>query len=144
MGYSVAERLAPLAERYNPRPIRERVLMLATALVLVLVAGWELVVVPVQQEHQQLQNRLQSLSANADGLLAQQQTLDRQLATDPSQALRNQLNARQQRLEALNRQISETTGELIAPRAMVALLQKILAAQDALDLQGLELQKPSP
>lgn len=144
MAHSLAARLATLADRYNQRPIRERALMLATALVLVMVVGWELAVVPVQQEHQRLQNRLQALSADASALLAQQQTLDRQLATDPSQALRSQLSARQQRLEALNRQISDTAGELIAPRAMVSLLQNILAAQASLELQGLELQKPTP
>lgn len=144
MAHSFSDRLASLADRYNQRPVRERALMLATALVVLVVVGWELAVVPVQQEHQRLQNRLQALSADADGLLAQRQTLERQLATDPSLSLRNQLSARQQRLDALNRQISDTTSELIAPRAMVSLLQTMLAAQDELALQGLELQKPTP
>lgn len=132
------------ADWYNQRPIRERALILATALVLVLLAGWELAVVPAQQAHSQLENRLQALSAERDSLLAQQETLDRQLANDPSQALRSQLSARQQRLDGLNRQISETTGQLIAPRAMVTLLRDILSAQESLELQAMSLQKPTP
>ena len=77
-------------------------------------------------------------------MLAQQQTLNAQLATDPSRELRNQLNARQQRLERLDQQIADTTGQLIAPTAMVALLRNILAAQESLELQALELQTPTP
>ncbi|TYC60354.1 MSHA biogenesis protein MshJ [Marinobacter sp. BW6] len=136
--------LARAAQWYNQRPIRERALILLTALVLVLVLVWELGGTPLQQRHQSLENRLQTLSASRDDLLAQQQALDEQLATDPSRELQNQLNARQQRLERLNQQIADTTGQLIAPKAMVALLRNILAAQESLELQALELQTPTP
>lgn len=132
------------AEWYNLRPIRERALILLTALVLLLVLAWELGITPLQQRHQSLENRIQALSVSRDDLLAQQQSLNQQLATDPSRAMRDQLNARQQRLDRLNRQIADTTGQLIAPKAMVALLRDILAAQDSLELQALELQTPTP
>jgi MSHA biogenesis protein MshJ len=135
---------AQAAEWYNQRPIRERALILLTSLVLVIVLGWELVVTPLQQRHQGLENRIQTLSASRDDLVAQQQSLEKQLSTDPSRVLRNQLNARQERLDRLNRQIADTTGQLIAPPAMVALLRDILAAQDALVLQGMELKTPTP
>ncbi|MDX1560812.1 MAG: type II secretion system protein GspM [Marinobacter sp.] len=136
--------LARAAQWYNLRPIRERALILLTALVLVLVLVWELAVTPLQQRHQSLENRIQTLTASRDDLLAQQQTLNQQLATDPSREMRDQLNARQQRLDRLNRQIADTTGQLIAPTAMVALLREILAAQESLELQALELQTPTP
>jgi len=136
--------LARAAEWYNLRPIRERALILLTALVLVLFLVWELAVTPLQQRHQSLENRLQALTTSQDDLLVQQQMLNEQLATDPARELRNQLSARQQRLERLNQQIADTTGQLIAPRAMVALLRDILGAQDSLELQALELQTPTP
>lgn len=135
---------ARAADWYNQRPVRERALLLLTALVVLIFAGWEFAVTPLQQENQRLENRMQTLSASRDDLLAQQQMLNEQLATDPSRVLRNQLTARQQRLDRLNRQISETTGQLIAPTAMVALLRDILAAQDSLVLQGMELKTPAP
>lgn len=136
--------LARAAQWYNLRPIRERALMLLTALILILVLVWEIGVAPLQQRHQSLENRLQTLAASRDDLLAQQQMLDAQLATDPSRELRNQLNQRQQRLERLNQKIADTTGQLIAPKAMVALLRDILAVQGALELQVMELQTPTP
>ena len=119
-------------------------MILLTALVLVLVLVWELGITPLQQRHQSLENRIQTLSVSRDDLLAQQQTLNQQLAKDPSRELRDQLNARQQRLDRLNRQIADTTGQLIAPKAMVALLRDILTAQESLELQALELQTPTP
>lgn len=136
--------LARASQWYNLRPIRERALILLTALVLVLVLVWELGITPLQQRHQSLENRIQTLSVSRDDLLAQQQTLNQQLAKDPSRELRDQLNARQQRLDRLNRQIADTTGQLIAPKAMVALLRDILTAQESLELQALELQTPTP
>lgn len=132
------------ANWYNDRPIRERVLIALTTGALVFVLGWELLVAPVLAERQQLDNRMQTLSASRDNLLAEQQTLNSQLANDPSAELRERLQVRQNRLERLNQQISETTGQLIAPRDMVALLRNMLAAQQGLALESLLLREPLP
>lgn len=129
---------------FNERPIRERALLTITALVVVLFAGWELAVAPVVASNEQLRSRLVSLSDSRASLMEQQGLLTEQLATDPSQVLRNQLAARQQRLERLNNELAETTGRLIAPRAMVLLLRDMLAAQDKLELLGVDLLAPVP
>lgn len=144
MAGSPGNSFARAADWYNQRPIRERGLILLTALVLSIFVGWDLVVAPLQQEQQSLESRMQTLVVSRDNLMAQQQALHEQLTTDPSRVLREQLNARQQRLDRLNRQIAETTGKLVAPRAMVALLRNMLAAQDSLVLQGMELKTPTP
>ena len=144
MAGSPGNSFARAADWYNQRPIRERGLILLTALVLSIFVGWDLVVAPLHQEQQNLESRMQTLVVSRDNLMAQQQALNEQLTTDPSRVLREQLNARQQRLDRLNRQIAETTGKLVAPRAMVALLRNMLAAQDSLVLQGMELKTPTP
>lgn len=129
---------------FNERPIRERALLTVTALVVVLFAGWELAVAPVVASNDQLRSRLAALSDTRASLADQRRQLEEQLASDPSQVLRNQLAARQQRLERLNDELAETTGRLIAPRAMVVLLRDMLAAQDKLELLGVELLSPVP
>ncbi|MCR8916409.1 MSHA biogenesis protein MshJ [Marinobacter panjinensis] len=129
---------------FNERPIRERALLTITALVVVLFAGWELAAAPVVASNEQLRSRLVSLSDTRASLMEQQGLLTEQLASDPSQVLRNQLAARQQRLERLNNELAETTGRLIAPRAMVLLLRDMLAAQDKLELLGVDLLAPVP
>jgi len=129
---------------YNDRPVRERVLIVVTTCVLLFVIGWELLVAPALAERQQLDSRIQTLSSTRDSLLSEQQTLDSQLANDPSAELRERLQVRKDRLARLDQQISETTGQLIAPRDMVALLRSMLAAQKELSLESLVLRTPEP
>ena len=140
----VTETLATGSQWYNARPIRERALIALTVCVLVFVAGWELLVAPVEARQQQLNNRVQALSAERDTLVSQQQTLNSQLANDPSAELRQRLAARQNRLSRLDQQITETAGQLIAPRDMVALLRTMLSAQQPLELESMVLLAPVP
>lgn len=138
------DRLAAGAVWYDDRPVRERTLILVTACVLVVLMGWELLVAPSLVERQQLNREIGTLSDNRDALISEQQSLQQQLATDPSAELRRRLDARRDRLARLDRQIAETTDQLIAPREMVALLREMLAAQQGLELQSLELLSPQP
>lgn len=138
------DRLAAGAVWFDDRPVRERTLILVTACVLVVLMGWELLVAPSLVERQQLNREIGTLSDNRDALISEQQSLQQQLATDPSAELRRRLDARRDRLARLDRQIAETTDQLIAPREMVALLRDMLAAQQGLELQSLELLAPQP
>lgn len=129
---------------FDDRPVRERAMITVTAVVLVLFVGWELCVAPVMGRNDQLQSRLDSLANTQASLLEQQQVLTARLSSDPSQQIRDRLAARQQRLDQLDEELAETTGRLIAPRAMVGLLRDILAAQEELELLGVELMPPVP
>ncbi|MDL0433301.1 MSHA biogenesis protein MshJ [Marinobacter sp. TBZ242] len=129
-------------EWFNGRPVRERLLLVVTAVVVILFAGWELAVAPVKAANEQLRFRQIALSDTRASLTEEQEVLTAQLASDPSQVLREQLAAREQRLDRLNRELAETTGRLIAPRAMVGLLRDMLTAQGKLELLGLELMAP--
>ncbi|MEH6356174.1 MAG: MSHA biogenesis protein MshJ [Marinobacter sp.] len=129
---------------FNKRPIRERALLTITALVLVFFTGWKLAIAPVAAGNEQLWSRQVSLSDTCASLPEQQARLTEQLASDPSQVLKNQLAARQQRLERLNNELAETTRRLMAPQAMVVLLRDMLAAQDQLELLGVNLLAPVP
>jgi len=136
--------LAGLGDWFNDRPARERVLLLVTGLVVVLFAGWELALAPVSQEIRSLESRRVLAETRQTDLLTRQQELEQILAQDPSAELRQRLEQRQSRLDQLDQQVAETADQLIAPRAMVALLREILAAQDNLTLQALELKTPEP
>ncbi|SFN41478.1 type II secretion system protein M [Marinobacter pelagius] len=136
--------LARLGDWFNDRPARERVLLLVTGLVVVLFAGWEFALGPVSQEIRNLESRRVLAETRQTDLLTRQQELEQILAQDPSEELRQRLEQRQSRLDQLDQQVAETAGQLIAPRAMVALLREILAAQDNLTLQAMELKTPEP
>lgn len=138
------ESLQQGAHWFNERPIRERVLITLTALVLLFFVGWELGVAPALKKQQVLESRLSVLASSRASLLAQRESLNDQVAADPSQELRDQLESRKARLARLDQQIADTTGQLIAPRAMVSVLRDMLAAQESLDLRTLELKTPAP
>lgn len=129
---------------FNERPIRERALLTVTSVVLLVFVVWELAVAPVLASNSRLQAQLQGLSQQQESLLEQQQTLNDRLSSDPSQQLRDQLSSRQARLDRLDAELADTTGKLIAPRAMVRLLQDILTAQEELELVTVELLAPTP
>ncbi|MFO7530439.1 MAG: MSHA biogenesis protein MshJ [Marinobacter sp.] len=136
--------LARLGSWFHDRPARERVLLLVTALAVVLFAGWELALAPVSQEIRNLENRRVLAETRQTDLLTRQQELEQILSQDPSAELRQRLEQWQRRLGQLDQQVAETAGQLIAPRAMVALLREMLAAQGSLALQALELKTPEP
>lgn len=144
MTSSLRQTLANGADWFNGRPIRERTLLTVTAVVVILFAGWELAAAPVVAANDRLHANQVARTETRESLLAQQARLEQQLARDPSQALRAQLAARQQRLDRLDSELAQTTGRLIPPRAMVVLLRDMLAAQDRLELLGLELLPPAP
>lgn len=129
---------------FNQRPIRERVLVTLTGVVVLLVIVWELAVTPVVVSNNGLQAQLKNLDQQQQALLDQQQTLNERLSSDPSRELRERLASRQARLDRLDAELAETTGKLIAPRAMVRLLQEILVAQKELELVTVELLSPTP
>ncbi|TGN38550.1 type II secretion system protein GspM [Marinobacter confluentis] len=129
---------------FNQRPIRERVLITLTGVVLLLVIVWELAVTPVVVSNNGLKIQLKNLDQQQQALLDQQQALIERLSSDPSRELRERLASRQSRLDRLDAELAETTGKLIAPRAMVRLLQEILVAQKGLELVTVELLSPTP
>ncbi len=132
------------ASWFNERPVRERALIAVTSLVLISFVVWELAVAPVLTENNRLTTQLESLDQQQRTLSEQQQTLALRLSSDPSLQLRERLASRQARLDRLDAELAETTGKLIAPRAMVRLLQDMLIAQEKLELVAVELLPPTP
>ncbi|MGM0769341.1 MAG: type II secretion system protein GspM [Pseudomonadota bacterium] len=144
MSSSIPRSLSELSTLFNERPVRERALLTVTALVLILLVGWELAVAPVLADNDRVRGQIDTLAVNQQRLLDQQQTLTAQLENDPSRELKRLLDTRRQRLARLDAEIAETTGRLIPPRDMVALLRTILAAQNKLELLGVSLKTPEP
>ena len=132
------------ANWFNERPIRERAMLTVTSIVLISFLVWELAVAPVLTDNNRLARQLESLGQQQRSLSEQQQALTLRLSSDPSLQLRERLATRQARLDRLDAELADTTGKLIAPRAMVRLLQEMLVAQEKLELVAVELLPPTP
>lgn len=129
---------------YDTRSVRERGLILLTVVVLVLLAGWEFWVSPALGQAERLQVQLQDARSERADLDLRQGELQQQLKQDPSAELRQTLEARKRRLDRIDQQIADTTGQLIPPRDMVVMLQDLLATEQALSLEGVQLLPPQP
>lgn len=133
-----------LSAWYDERPVRERGLILVTLVVLVALMGWEFWIAPALSAADNRQTQLLEVRSERIRMLETQSSLERQLALDPSAELRQTLATRQQRLDDIDRRITETTGQLIPPRAMVTMLQDMLATEKGLSLEGVQLLAPQP
>lgn len=133
-----------VSSRFNERPVRERALLLLTALVLILLVGWELAVAPVLTNNERMNGQIETLLVSQQRLQEQQNTLMTQLENDPSRELQRLLDSRTQRLDRLDADIADTTNQFISPRSMVSLLRTMLVAQDELELLGVALKTPVP
>lgn len=140
----MSERLSYARTWFDERPIRERVLISITVLVLIVLAGWELWVAPAVAQVEHYRVELADLEQTRADLLAQETGLQQQLREDPSAELRERIAGRERRLARIDQQITETTGRLIPPRAMVVMLQEMLATEDRLELKGVQLLAPEP
>lgn len=140
----IRDQLNQGAQWYNDRPYRERALILATLVILVLLAGWELAVAPVLDRSERMKGQLMQAEQRQQEWQSQLELLMERASQDPAAELRERLTRRQERLAGLNRQLEEATDGLIAPEAMVALLRNMLATQQGLDLVALELLPPIP
>ncbi|MFC4258407.1 type II secretion system protein GspM [Marinobacter lacisalsi] len=129
---------------YDERPVRERGLILATVAVLVLLAGWQFWIEPALVTAERHEAELADVRSEQAQLLATQADLERQLSQDPSAQLRQTLEARERRLDRIDQQITETTGQLIPPRDMVVMLQDMLATEKGLSLEAVQLLAPRP
>ncbi|WP_404368075.1 MSHA biogenesis protein MshJ [Marinobacter sp.] len=140
----IREQLNQGAQWYNARPYRERTLILATLVIVILLAGWELAVAPVLKERERMQGQLLQAEQRQQDWQNQVELLTQRLRQDPAAELKERLVRRQERLAGLNQQLAAATDGLIAPEAMVLLLRNMLATQEGLDLVALELLPPVP
>lgn len=141
---SLSDSLAQGAHWYDSRPVRERVLILLAILSLVLLAGWQLAVAPVLKANEQLSAQITQARQQAVDWQSQQTLLAGKLEEDPNARMKSQLQSRRQRLASLDQQLAQATDRLISPKAMVALLRNMLAAQQKLKLVKLEVHPPVP
>lgn len=132
------------AQWYNDRPVRERALILATLVVVILLLGWELAVSPVLDRNTQVSNQVQQLRQQVQDGQTQSDALAAKAQEDPNAELLARRRSREQRLANLDQELARATDRLIAPKAMVSLLRDMLAAQQDLKLVAVDLLAPMP
>lgn len=129
---------------YNQRPLRERLLLLLAALVVLVFVGYSLLLQPLLQRRDSAQRQISQLETELQGLRAQQQLLLARKDVDPDRQNRRRLEVLQQETAKLQRRLEGGIVNLVAPTEMPALLKKLLTREPRLSLDKMENLAPEP
>lgn len=130
--------LDSLQERFAALSMREKVLLIVTALLIVLSSWNGLFYQPLKKQRQSLQTEMISLNAR---LLATRQAIAQLAGTntaDPNLSNRAELSSVEQSLKRLKQQLSAGEKKFVAPQSMANALQDMLKQRGHLRLLKLE------
>ena len=147
----LAATLAPLGRRIESlrdwidgRTLRERMLLLATALA-ALYAIWSFLLMgPLEAERDALAARVGETSERLDGLDRETRSLAQQLADDPDAENRRTLERLEGEVEALDERLAAHRVGLIPPSEMARVLEDLLTREAELELVRLETLPARP
>ncbi len=135
-------RLNHWAESFDALTVRERVLILVTLLVAMLLPTFMYVIEPAQKEQLKLTTDIARQKAANANKQVDISMLSASKQTDPNIALRSQIEARRQQLTELNRTLKERSSTLVSPRRMLGLLEQVLSEHPGLSLISVSKAEP--
>lgn len=134
----ILRNLSDLAQRLDQRTPRERAMVLAV-LVLVLLLTWHTgMAKPLQQRIEQNRQQSRDLLANAAHMEQQAQQVRQAHMNDPDHALRIRASELTQQSRLLEERIQHAMEHMVEPRKMPVLLRDLLARQNDITLLRLE------
>jgi MSHA biogenesis protein MshJ len=136
------EKLKLWAERFDAMSIRERALILVTALVAVSFPVFMYVIEPAQKEHRTLQGQIQRLTATNAEAKVEYQLAKALKVVDPNIELQQQIERLQQQLVEQANLLQQRSAVLVSPNEMVALLQTVLQGYQGVRLVSVSKRAP--
>ncbi|MBW7902353.1 MAG: type II secretion system protein M [Rhodocyclaceae bacterium] len=133
-----------LAERFDARAPRERMLLALTLVGGTLLLGNALFVDPTLAESRALQQRIEQQRAEARTLTASVADLANQVRNDPDAPKRERLARLRAELAGLDAELEALSTSFVPPERMSDLLEQLLAGYPRLRLVGLKSLPPVP
>ncbi len=130
--------LQSMIEKYEQRPLRERILLLVCVLVVLFFIWDALVLSPFAQRKKAAKKQTSQLQLELTEMGTQEQLLLARKDFDPDLENRQQLESLQTEVAKNQRQLEETVDTLISPQEMPELLKDLLVRQRKLRLLSLE------
>ncbi len=125
-------RLLALAARVDAMAVRERALLFAAAVAVLVFLMNALVLDPINREHKSLRNRIAEQENQANGIATVIVDKVEAYKVDPDAATRTRLAAVKAETERLNEELRAMQHGLVAPERMVPLLEALLRANPGL------------
>jgi len=128
--------------RFSAMARREKLLVFATVMLVILLGGWQFQIEPLLDQKERTERQITAADEELMTLRQQQDILYAELSSDPDAALRQQERQLSERLRRLDSELEALTTGLIGPEAMVDLLQAMLSDHDGVQLQGIQHEAP--
>lgn len=138
----MTEALRQLDAWYGERQRREQLLLLLALLVTVVLIWNYAVQVPLEQRAETAQTRISGHEEALAEIAGQRADLIARQDEDPDAPWRERLDQAQETLAELEAELDEQMQRLVSPSRMVAVLRRMLAEQDGLDLEYLQTRAP--
>ena len=134
--------LRDLMDRFDQLSLRERVIVLIAALLLIALIWDSVFMGPLDKEGQGRLQQIEALRAEVTGLETSIETLVAQGAANPAQTSGATLEALKAEILELDRRLVGATSGLIAPKEMSSVLEQVLARAQRLKLIALRTVPP--
>jgi MSHA biogenesis protein MshJ len=138
----VNERINDLFTRVDALSLRERGMIFATLLLLLLLVWYGLFMEPLGKREQARAAEKLALGTRLQNLDAQLAALGGRLGEDRGVAANEQSSRIATEIAALERELETYLQDLIAPTEMAAVLEEVLAEQPGLELMGVRNLEP--
>ncbi len=126
------------AERIDALSLRERVLVFATAMALLLALSYSLLIDPQMSAQKRLASTVAQKQAEIKGMEAQITAIATSRAADPDRALRERLAEVRKQLAEVESQIAGEERKFTAPEQMRSVIEEMLARNRAVHLVAMK------
>lgn len=134
--------LRDLMDRFDQLSLRERVIVLIAALLLIALVWDSTFMAPLDKERRNRMQQIDVLRAEISGLNQSIEALVAQGAANPRQSSRATVDALHAEIKEIDRRLAGVTSGLIAPKEMAQVLEQVLARASRLTLHGLRTLPP--
>ncbi|WP_168204095.1 type 4a pilus biogenesis protein PilO [Aliikangiella coralliicola] len=140
----MANKLTELTEKYDKLPIRLRLLLVFSSIVILVFIVDLLWFSPVQTETKNLQGLIDQVDKQINETLESQNLLNAAISNQRNHPKRKQLGQIKQQIEQAKQTLEERTINLVKPEAMATVLKEIINRSEKLTLLSLVKQPALP
>lgn len=136
--------IATQLERFEQRPPRERAIIFAGLLIVIVLAGDLLLIEPIIKQKKTIVKHLVEAEASNTALKTQLEIVTSKSSEDPDREGRQKLAALQADLRRFDEKLEGRLQDFVPPKEMVGILEKILSLNTSLKLVSLEKLASEP
>jgi MSHA biogenesis protein MshJ len=136
--------LATQLEKFDQREPRERIIIFGALLIAVVLAGNQFLIEPIIKQKKTVVKQLAEAGSIDSGLKTQLESIPIKSNEDPDRENRQKLTALKADLSQLDGKLNEAILDLVPPKEMVGILEKIFSLNTSLKLVSLEKISSKP